>query len=152
MGRYAQGTTVSVDSSILELKATLRRYEADAFYQSETTEGAIIGWRMCGRMLKLDIPYPSARDMAVTERGVRRTEKQMQFAAQAEIRRRWRAAVLYVKAQLEWAREGVMDFDSAMMPLLLLPNGQSMREWGGAEIRAIYEGGRMPALPAWDGR
>jgi hypothetical protein len=134
---YAARTTVPVDRSRAEIERTLERYGADAFSFTKTPEGASIGFRMRGRLLKIRIPMPPPERTATAQR-----------VRDQEIRRRYRVLLLQLKATLESVDAGVVDFDQAFLGFLILPDGRSYSEFAQPEIEQAYSTGRMPlALP-----
>lgn len=66
-----------------------------------------------GRSVKITVPYPQAPSEAK--------------ALQAQ-RQRWRILLLLVKAQIEAVECGLMKFDEAFLPWMLLRDGSTVYE------------------------
>lgn len=146
MGRYAQGTEVASDRSRAEIERTLERYGADSFYYATQPGRATIGCRMRGRILKISVPLPAASEFALTPTRQQRTERQQQELREQEVRRRWRVLALVIKATFEAIESGVLDFDTALLGWLMLPDGSTMGEWARPQIEAAYDAKQMPPL------
>jgi len=67
-------------------------------------------------------------------------------AHQQEVRRRWRALALAVKAKLEVVASGIVGFDSEFMPYIVMPDGKTVAEHVSPSIAEAYAGGKMKAL------
>jgi hypothetical protein len=132
--RYAARTEVPVARSRAEVERILTRYGADQFVSGWDQRTSMIGFRIGGRVVRLQIPMPDRRDY--------RTEAQF---AQAE-RQRWRALLLVVKAKLEAVEAGITTLEQEFLANLVLPSGATIGEWAGPQLEGIYERGNLPAL------
>ena len=63
-----------------------------------------------------------------------------------EVRRRWRALALSIKAKLETVESGIAEFETEFMPYMVLPNGKTVAENILPEIERAYSTGKMPKL------
>jgi hypothetical protein len=127
---YAQRTSVPVDQSRREIEQTMARYGADSFAYMTNPEGATIGFRVQGRVVRITIPKAEGRN------------------ADQENRRRWRALLLVIKAKLEAVATGIATFEDEFLPYTVMPNGQTVAEWAHPQLKEM-ELGKMPlALPA----
>lgn len=133
-GTFASRTSVPPTRSRDEIERTLRRYGADQFMYGHDVERAMIGFRLDGRMIRLQIAMPARRDFASPAK-----------QEQAE-RQRWRALALVVKAKLEAVDVGISTLEQEFLAGVLLPDGSTVGDWIRPQIEAAYEDGRMPAL------
>ncbi len=144
---YAENTSVSPERSLAEIQKTLRRYGADrfAFYDSRTQIS--IAFELRGRRVRLSLALPDTPS-SFTATGKKRTPTQAQSALEQEIRRRWRALALTIKAKLEAVESGIETLDQAFMPYLLLPDGQTLSEYLKPELDMALATGNIPLLPS----
>lgn len=144
---YATGTAVPVERSRNELERLLTRFGADQYvYGMDTATGWTIGFRMRNRHIKLTLPMPQRREVQYTPSGRWRSENSIEDALQQEIRRRWRALVLIVKAKLEAIETGLVSFDEEFLSHTMTPDGSTVAEWLIPQIEEAYQTGRMPSL------
>ena len=124
--RYAEGTAVSTDQSRGEIERTLRRYGADQFASGWDSSKAMLGFRVMGRHVRFEMPMPdrSAEEFVKTPSGRwDRSAKAQDEAYEQEVRRRWRALGLAVKAKLEAVESGIATFDDEFLAYIVLPGG-----------------------------
>lgn len=144
---YAENTSVSIERSIAEIQQTLRRYGATSFGYLEQNNRIAIAFEMRGRRVRFTSPLPSFSESERTpERRIRRSQAEALKAHEARLRERYRALLLVIKAKLESVTSGIETFDEAFMAHLVLPNGQTVGEWGTPQIEVAYASGHMPAL------
>src|SRR5947209_4267634 len=106
MGPYAENTSVPIDRSKGELERILEKYNATGFMSGwkATPNGGqlhVIAFEMHGRRIQFRLEMPSRNEdrFRLTPSGEwLRTDKAWQEAYEKEVRRRWRALVLVVKA------------------------------------------------------
>lgn len=152
-GRYAATTEVSSERSRAELERLVQRYGASsyAYGWDDTRNMAVVSFRMHNRHLRIRLPLPGRDDPEFTTYRQGRTEF-LRTATEAArryeqaVRQRWRALVLIVKANLEAIELGILDFDTAMLPWLLLPSGDTVADFVAPQVDAAYRTGQMPAL------
>lgn len=121
MSRYAEGTEVSVDKSLAEIRSHMNRWGAEGFMHSEDpdTGNVRLGFRLRGAFYRFDLPTPS------------RAKFSGRFADtqyQAEIRRRWRVLAAFTKAQLFGIEEGLIGAEKALLPFRVLAGGDTLSE------------------------
>lgn len=150
MTRYAENTTVTTDRSRGEIEQTLRRYGADQFVSGWDASRAMLGFRVDGRHVRFELPMPDRSDdeFRLTPTGrYERDAKQQGEAYEQEVRRRWRALNLAIKAKLEAIGTGIASFDDEFLAYLVLPGnttvGQMMAD---GRLDAALASGSMPAL------
>lgn len=155
MTRYAENTTVSVESSRAEIERTLSRYGAVSFAYGWDQQRALIEFAVHNRRVRFVLPLPDRDDPAFTtyKRGQfgsvqkRSPEEAIKRWEQA-CRQRWRALALAVKAKLEVVDVGISTFEDEFMAHVVLPDNQTVGQWLGPQIEAAYETGAMPPLLA----
>ena len=128
MGKYAQSTRVPVVRSQLEIKDTLIRYGAESFGFFEKGECATIMFAIDGLGIKIQVPYPDCNDQ--------------------EIRQRWRALLLVIKAKLEAIDSGISTFETEFLPFILMPDGQTIGQTFLPQIKEAKKLGQMPDILA----
>lgn len=147
---YAAGTAVTADRSRAEIESTLARFGADQFMAGwdSAANVAVVSFRLAGRMVRLTLPFPSIEDPLITRTptGKRRTQVQIEEEHAKEVRRRWRALLLVIKAKLTAVSDGISTLEREFLADIIVPNGQTAGEWLQPQIAAAYDTGRMPAL------
>lgn len=146
MAKFAEGTEVPAERSRAEIEKTLTRFGADQFMYGWKGEGAAIAFHAKGRHIRFTLPMPKPSDVARTGRGNTRTGAALDLAMDQEIRRRWRALALCIKAKLESVATGIETFEDSFMAHMILPNGQSMAEHVHPLLEQAYRDGKMPPL------
>ncbi len=149
--RYAAKTEVPADRSRAEIERILVRYGADKFQYGWDDELhlAAVSFRLGGRFMRILIPLPTRDSFRTTETGKARTSPAaMTSAYDQAVRQRWRAASLIIKAKLEAIEAGISTLEQEFLANLLLPNNQTVGEWVGPQVEAVYSSGQMPrSLP-----
>lgn len=150
MARYAEGTSVPAERSIQEIRTLLMRAGATHYAFGEEPERALIQFAFGGRHYRFEVRRPTAEQIA-KRFNQRPVGNDWRPRIEAEWRRRWRARLLWIKAQIEFAEAEPGALAEAMLANLVLPDGRTMGGWAGPQIEAMYESGGMPALLG-DGR
>ena len=151
MARYASATTVPAERSRMEIERLLAKYGADQFAAGWDLENATLAFRARGRMVKfvLALPKKDDRQFTVTgARGLLRSSDTAFHAWDQEVRRRWRALLLVIKAKLEAVDSGISDFESEFLANIQLQDGSLFGGWAKIALAAVYDTGR--SLPAYD--
>jgi hypothetical protein len=143
---YAEGTEVSEEQSQQQLEKLLRRYGATEYARGWRESHALVGFVIGGRQIRILLPLPEERQFWFDPSGRRRQGKKLTEAWEQEIRRRWRALLLVVKAKLEAVASEISTIEEAFLPWVVLPNGQTMGEWAAPQIARAYEQGHLPEL------
>lgn len=151
MSTFAKETTVPAERSRAEIEMVLRRYGADQFYSGWTADGAVLGFRAQGRNIKFELSMPQpteARFATVMKRGrtVKRTPDQSKQVCEQQIRQRWRAMLLVIKAKLEAVEAGISTFEREFLANVMLPDGQTVGAALLPQLEAAYADGSMPKL------
>ncbi|MGD0019991.1 MAG: hypothetical protein ABSD62_12115 [Candidatus Limnocylindrales bacterium] len=152
---YAERTVVSPEKSRAEIERILSRYGAQGFMYGWDNGRAVIAFRAQARMVRFYLPLLDADDRKFTTlaNGYSARSKTAATAAyEQEVRRRWRALALTIKAKLETIESGIATFEEEFLAHLMLPNGETVAEWMAPQVEAAYLSGQMPAtlpgLPA----
>lgn len=146
MRRYAERTAVTADHSIAEIRKVLTRYGAGQFAYMEDARHAAVAFNANGRNIRFILPLPARVEVTKTPKGRSRKSTVVDQAHAQEIRRRWRALALSIKAKLETVESGIAEFETEFMPYMVLPNGKTVAENILPEIARAYETGKMPKL------
>jgi hypothetical protein len=144
---FAEGTDVPVERSRAELETLLHKHGATSIGMLRDNDGVLVVFEMKGRRVKQTIVNPDPKDHLVTE-GIerRRSPEQVQAAVDNELKRRWRALLLIVKAKLELIASGGSTFEVEFLAHTMLPNGQTVGEVMIPRIAKSYADGTMPPL------
>lgn len=149
MTRYAENTSVSVESSRAEIERTLQRYRAESFAYGWDRERAVIEFKAQGRRIRfvLPLPDPNAREFTHTPgRELQRSPAKAYEAWEQACRQRWRALALAIKAKLEAVEAGITTFEDEFMAHIVLPDGSTFGAWARPQIERVYQLNEMPAL------
>ncbi len=134
MKRYAEGTTVSVESSRAEISGILAKHGVLRQGWFGTPDGDELIFELHGGQYRLRIEKPTAeglRQQWIADGKPPTTTKWLPNDNQvaAEWRRRWRANVLLLKAKLEFAAGGdITTVDRELMAYRVLADGRTLGE------------------------
>lgn len=142
---YAEGTTVTPERSQMEIAGLIRKYGASSFATGWDGPRAVVTFVAHGRTIRFDLDLPTDwRRYTATPGGRSRKQADAERAMEAEIRRRWRALALAIKAKLEVIATGIASFEQEFLPYTVLPNGRTVAESTLPAVNAAIEAGRMP--------
>lgn len=149
--RFAADTSVPMDRSIAEIRATVRRYGANEFMHMESDERAAVSFTMHGRRILFRVPMPDRKDRAFThtETGKPRAASVSEAAWEQACRASWRALALVIKAKLEAVEVGIVVFEDEFLANTVPPGssvtfGEAIRE----PMRVAHESqSTTPLLP-----
>lgn len=144
MARYAEGTSVSVDRSIEQIRRLLLGAGATHYMYGEGPEHGGIQFALKALHYRFTVRRPKWTDLEGRYREPGRVHRA--DAVENEWRRRWRARHLWVKAMLEFADVEPDSFADAMLANLVLPDGRTFGSWAVPQIEAAYSDGQMPPL------
>lgn len=139
--RYAEGTSVSVDRSIAEIRKVVSAYKATSFGTAENNNKAMITFDMNGRRIRfiIDLPiFHKTRNYKGYVMGEKCVDK--------ETRRLWRCLLLSVKSKFECVASGISTFEEEFMSHIVLPNNQTVAEYVIPQIATAYETKEMPPM------
>jgi hypothetical protein len=145
---YAEGTSVSVERSRAEVERILHKYGADQFLYGVDQRGAMVAFRAKGRSIRFVVPFPSIEDFRKTSGRFPRHRPlaAREAAREVEVRRRWRALSLAIKAKLEAVASGIATFEVEFMPYTMLANGKTVAEALGPEVERALAANCMPQV------
>jgi len=144
--RYAERTEVTADRSKAEIERVLARYGATGFAYMTDAKRAAVAFQAHERNIRFVLPLPSITDVSKTPKGRSRRGAVAEQELAQEVRRRWRALSLSIKAKLETVESGIAEFETEFMPYTVLPNGKTVAESVVPMIDEAYKSGRMPKL------
>jgi hypothetical protein len=150
MARFAEGTTVSPEKSQQEIGACLRRYGATSFATAWEPGRAMVAFGAHDRHVRMVLEIPDVDDdeFATTPTGRARDRAGVGAAHEAEIRRRWRALTLAIKAKLEAVETGITLFEDEFLAHIVLPDGQTVAEHVRPAVAEAYRTGVIaPFIP-----
>lgn len=152
MTRYAENTTVPIERSRAEIEKLLMRHKCQRFSSGVDHEHhlARIQFEAHARIIKFEILLPYAGDPRYRKdhRGWIRSPGSIEKAVDQEMRQRWRALLLVIKAKLEAVELGISSFEDEFMAHILLPNQMTVSEIVSPLIEQAYATGRMPPAMA----
>lgn len=143
MSKYAEGTTVSVERSQIQIQQLLKSHKASDVGSMERSDEAIIGFSYDHRAYRISMRYPALQTFSRSGRTTR-TPAQMRSARDQEIRRLWRALLLVIKAKIEIVESGITSFEEEFMPYILTADGRTLGEW----IKPLFENHAPLMLPS----
>lgn len=135
--KYAEGTTVSVERSISELKRTCEKYGATNFGFLQGDASTAVFFKYEGRLYRLDLHFQSS-----AKARTQAEEKKLK----AEERRKWRVLILTIKAMFESIENDVLEGNLLLQPFTVLPDNTVLGERIAATIEQAYLTGNMPTL------
>lgn len=149
MGKYASGTTVAPEQTLMDIRKVLTRYKATGFGIVEDSTRVGVTFDMQGRRVRFVVPLPDrkSKEYLYTTNGaswVRGGVNEKKY--EQGIRQRWRALLLTIKAKLESVESQIETFEEAFMAHLVLPDNRTMAEIAIPQIKLAYESGKMPPL------
>lgn len=127
---YAEGTTVTVERSVAEAQALLKRHGVADVGWTLSSRGGRIQFMRDRTAVQFTVLYPPATDDAVTLYPSGKLRPPREHAARLEQihRERWRALVLVLKGKLEAVDAGVETWEEAFLPHILLPGGETVMD------------------------
>jgi hypothetical protein len=152
MSRYAEDTRVPVDQSRMEIERALARYGASGFgFSWERREVAInpipaygkkteqrdfwmLVFNFKTRKVRLDLPMPTEREAGSKTR------------LEQQVRQRWRALLLVIKAKLEAVESGISTLEQEFLAQVVTESGRTIGEIIIPQISEAVRAGRL--LPA----
>ena len=155
MPKYAESTTVPPERSQAEIRSLVNKYGATAFAFAEQQSAAYIGFEMYKRQVRFVLPLPNPSDHRVKSDGQKMTDKQAEQSYEKEVRRRWRALTLCIKAKLEAVSSEIVTFEEEFLAQIVVADAQgrhiTVGEWLRPQLEETYESGVPPMLPALPG-
>ncbi len=127
--RYAQGTTVSSDRTMTEIRRLIFREGGTEFSRLETPGRVGIGFVFNNRQVRWFVSLPPIENFARSpEKRLHRTPEVQMKAWEQEINRLHRSLLMTIKAKFVSVRDGIETFDQAFLPHIVLTNDQTVYE------------------------
>lgn len=159
MPRFAHDTVVPVERSRAEIEAMVVKYGATHFTSGWTPDAAQIAFQLKELWIRFLLPIPKKDDPKFKFKIVKQpygggrtirkalTENQAEKSRDQEIRSRWRALSLVVKAKLEAVECGISTLENEFLAFIVLP-GQAFTvgEWMHDNAMQAIRGGTMPLI------
>lgn len=153
---YAQGTTVSVERSKAEIEKTLTKFGASQFVSGwdEKSGKAMVQFDMNDRRIRFILVIPDKEQFRVYmrkngwggENKKERTDAQVRMLQDQEMKRRWRALGLVVKAKLEAVETGISEFQEEFLAHIVLKGGRTIGETLLPQLDEIANTGKLPRM------
>ena len=149
MSRYASETVVPVERSRAEIEECLKRYGATSFTSGWDEGSAMIAFRIRNLNVRFVLPIPSPKDAEYKRKLVRghermTTDAQKEKMCEQDIRQRWRALLLVVKAKLEAVECKIATLEQEFMAFIVLPNDETLGQWVARNAIEAIRRGEMP--------
>lgn len=143
---YAEGTTVSIERSQMEIATMIRKYGAQSFGTGWQQGFALVTFNAHERQIRFVLPIATDwTEFRRTPSGKQtRDERSAKAAMEKENQRRWRALALAIKAKLEVVETGIATFEHEFGMNIVLPDGTTVGERVLREVAIAYELGRPP--------
>jgi hypothetical protein len=147
MAKFATKTNVDAMKSQMEIQRILARYGCDNYAYMTQGDHALIGFRAHQRQIKMVIKLPTLEESSRNKAGAKMAAKQAHGAWEQQVRQRWRALALVVKAKLEAVESGVATFEEEFLPYILLPGGKTVAQEVVPKIAEAYAKGKGMDTP-----
>lgn len=123
---YAKGTSVTVQSSQIEISRILDRYGVEAYRFGAAPGVALLEFEYQGLPVRLNVPLPAKpTSEKLVDPKTRRYVLALPRWEQA-VKEAWRALVLFIKAALESVERGVVKAEQAFMAFLVTSTGDTL--------------------------
>lgn len=126
--KYADGTSVPVEKSQMEVQRVLKKHGATKFVSSWDEQSAVLMFVCKDRMIRFSIPLPTPENSGLSPAGYRRSQSQIQIYVDAETRRLWRATLMCIKAKLEAVESHIETFDEAFLSHIVTDDKRTVYE------------------------
>jgi hypothetical protein len=150
MAKYAEGTTVSVENSQIEVKRVCVKYgAAGVTLGDDGRTGGGVEFEMNGRRLRFVVRYPDpkAKEFTHISPWKERTKAQAQARWDAEIRRLWRVLLVTLKGKLEAVENGLVSFEEEMLGYIVVPGmNRTIGEMLVPQLDEVYRTRSLPPL------
>lgn len=142
--RYAAHTRVSQDRSRTQIERMVLKYGAEEFGTLIKKDEALVGFKYKNIRVEMAVPLPDKNDerFSTTPAGRNRRSETQAFAEwEKEVRRRWRSLCLVIKALLVGVDDGVLTFEQAFMPYIVI-GGQTIGQVFLPKLAKMIESGK----------
>jgi hypothetical protein len=152
--QFARNTEVPVERSRAEIEGLLIKYGASEFHSGWMVNAAQVGFRLKDLYIRFVLPIPAKGDPKYKSRVVRVggrqkvkhfTEGQAERLREQEIKSRWRALALVVKAKLEAVECGISTLENEFLAFIVLPGVDfTIGDWMTENAMEAIRGGTVP--------
>ncbi len=127
---YAEGTTVSISKSLMDIDALTARYGAAnySYWKQEKTTTIAFEIDGIGVRIAVNMPERDSEEYTRTDKGKPRSPDVADKAWNQACKSRYRALHLVVKAKLESVETGIATFEEEFLAFIVLPNGYTIGE------------------------
>lgn len=158
MPRFASETSVPVERSRAEIEALVVKYGATHFNSGWMPSAAQIAFQLKDLWIRFVLPLPSKDDARFKHKTVKApysnrmiqkplTARQSVEKYEQEIRSRWRALALVVKAKLEAVECGISTLENEFLAFIVLPGTAfTVGEWMRDNAMEAIRGGTTPLM------
>lgn len=158
---YAAGTDVPVQKTVNELDVLVTKHGATGFAygRDEALGSTAVMFRLGDRTIRFRVRAPQPDEYSGRMgNGQYRSAPVRERKADQELRRRWRAKFMLVKALLVAVEDGALTVEEAFLPHMVTGSGQTVAEWlapqlaaGAADLPSLLPGWTPAALPPGGG-
>jgi len=135
----------------MEIERTLTRYGAAEFIYGARPDQAVVQFRFSKRIVRFNLPFKGWQHFKTSDKGRTRRDGAARTAWDQDVRRRFRALSLVLKAKLEAVETGITTFEEEFYAHVLLPNGKTVYEETRKKVAMAYETGTVPMALGFDG-
>jgi hypothetical protein len=153
VGKYAKGTHVPVTKTEAEIKKRItdRGASSVAMATKRLDDGqmfALVIFEIEGKQVRIDmkLPHPDSKEFTQTPQGWERSPQVAYKAWEEEVKRRYRGLKNYIVAQFDAIDSEIVNFETAFLGHLVLPNRQTVAQFMIPQFHAIYEEHEMPDM------
>lgn len=131
---YAERTTVAVEKSKAEIEKMITRIGAERYATLNEPGRQSIAFTVGNLHVRFDMPVPPKKDFESYDYDNGRGGRTKRAAAAAwkawdqEVRRRWRALHLVIKAKLEAVETGITTFEQEFLAHIITKGGKTIGE------------------------
>lgn len=136
---YAARTTVAPAKTRTEIEHELEKRGASQFGFNREGRRSVVMFTLQGLQVRLELimPDPEERRFTHTPAGKLRSAGSQADAYDQEVRRRWRALLLVVKAKLVAVDEGITSLEREFLADVVLDTGRTVIEEMRPSINAV---------------
>lgn len=146
---YANRTDVSSEKTRGEIERLLLKHGAREFAYAWRDAEARIAFEIAGRRILFRLPLPDRQAHEFRYTAVRRERRSDGAAAEAyeqAVRAKWRALLLFIRAELEAVEAGLVTMEAEFLAHVLLPDGTTVYDQVAPRLAVAYDAGEVPEL------
>ncbi len=135
----------------MEIERTLARYGATEFIYGARPDQAVVQFKFGERIMRFNLPLRGWEEFKTSDKGRARRDKPAKKAWDQDVRRRFRALALVLKAKLEAVESGITTVEEEFYAHVLLPNGKTVYEETRKKVAHAYATGDVPMALGFSG-